>query len=1209
MNQFHGSGFNLYRCVILQLFRTTAQIFHYGIYVPCFKFLCLCVSRVRSPPRSPDSVLKLKLCPPLPFFPSSTCSQFNRSSFDKASRGEYHDQRKQLLSNSSPPPHYTLFESHLGSQAPSPTALESISRGPDGRFIVQPLPQSLSPSSKKNLKTDVLLSNGSVHGSGSNRSSFRDSPKSSIRSSEKDERKESPLAVDVPELSRPPASPGRVRAMARNFSRRGCFYSDDEQGSETLLERVSFYSDNSERKNSDSLRRYCMPGHTEELFSSLGRRTKLLDRDRSYHAGYQARQSDATDNSTLVSQLESELERESVNKCAQLAKEREEIEQELKTYAADQRHLSRVRRETRPSGTKSPQRDASKSEGEPVWKPQDVTIRQKSRAPGVTNRVSDYRRACYFGSTSSPLDRLPTARVQWDISPVTSVTSLIPVQSPHQTSSPGLTSETTEDSLAADSLRSPVTQNTSLGTLSPNITSETSVLCLETPDRANSPSSQEKSDACVKPNTEQSLKEKPQSADIVLKSKMPPAPSGTQVLDSPGRSFSATDERPECSSSAPSHQTGRTSEVGTTKRDFSPSSSSNLNYRHHEASAKAKDRETQEQEARCSLGFYSELEREGVRTRSRRSDKCLFSDSPSPVSTLTFVEEVESDQSQFSVPRMSDSLKAKPAAPSPQMSPNQTSAILEYLSLPGFIEMSVDEPVEEVPEADTTGQSSKLKPEKSVVAKPDVVPRNWEVHVQEKPGTSSSRAQNESVATAGSSIDVGKKQGHRRSSHVEPRVRFPDDARPASPCLEKTSKQLYDEKMKSRVGANSTGRPDSRLGSRSAHTLVSAAKGMADIVSRHTPGFVDKSEFSSEQPQRQASQGSRTNKIVSRINQAPVPFLKKSLSLGPCRTLSGVGQPRPFLKKSISLGSQRWEHFENPRTYISENCYWDEFPNLDAPMKSYSLGRMPSSLPRPAPCWREYVPFRRPSMGSLERPHHAQRSSYLTPTMYPPRPTSVSPMMEPPDPRQQAAVFPESSRWSPSYRDPLRSTQTQHQYIPLSTSIPLPHYQHWSEPRGESLRFVDSRRGPPRSYLPRGISWPSPYYSPFPPREEGSYRHPDRTMGRSGDYELRDGGRTSYASQSSGRGSAGLLRQSLSVTPTLLSSPETTEEHERHRAEMKLPRRRVKRWNTPTPGLTDTLEQLVSSWIYSCCQKKTLCQCLWFLSDRVLCISLEGTHQ
>uniref|UniRef100_A0A3B3TXU0 Protein turtle homolog A-like n=1 Tax=Poecilia latipinna TaxID=48699 RepID=A0A3B3TXU0_9TELE len=501
---------------------------------------------------------------------------------------------------------------------------------------------------------------------------------------------------------------------------------------------------------------------------------------------------------------------------------------------------------------------------------------------------------------------------------------------------------------------------------------------------------------------------------------------------------------------------------------------------------------------------------------------------------------------------------AKPAAPSPKMSPHQTSAILEYLSLPGFIEMSVDEPVEE---GQVTNATAKPTPkEELVVAKPDVVPRNWEVHVQENPQTPSSQKQGDPLGSADSSFDAYKTQGNRRSPQVTARVRFPDDPRPSSSGPEKTSKELYDEKTRIRAGNTCTGRPESRLGTRSAHTLFSAAKGMADIVSKHSQSCADSDEFLSEQPQRQASQGSRTNKIVSRITQAPVPFLRKSLSLGPCRTLSGMAQPRPYLKKSISLGSQRWEHFESPRPYVSEKCYWDEFPNPEVRVKSYSLGRTPPSFPRPGPCWREYIPLRRPSMGSLERPHHTQRSlaspSYLTP-LYPPRQTSMSPMLEPADPRRQAAIFPESSRWSPSFQDTLRSVQ--HQFIPMPTSSPLPYYQHWPDPRGEGLRHSDSRRGPPRSYLPRGISWPSPYYSAFPPREGDGYRHPERMMGRSGDAEFRDGGRASYASQSSGRGSAGLFRQSLSVTPTLLSSPETTEEQERHRAEMELAERRVKR--------------------------------------------------
>uniref|UniRef100_A0A3B4GNQ5 Protein turtle homolog A-like n=1 Tax=Pundamilia nyererei TaxID=303518 RepID=A0A3B4GNQ5_9CICH len=1063
--------------------------------------------RVRSPPRSPHSVLKLKLCPPLPFFPNSSCSQSDRSSFDRGSHGEYHDQRKQLLSNSSPPPHYTLFESHLGSQAPSPSALESISRGPDGRFIVQPLPEGSSPSNRKHLKKTVLQR--------SSRTSFRDSAKSSILSSEKDERKDSPLTVDVPELSRPPSSPGRVRAMARNFSRHGCFYSDDEQSSEP--------------------------------------------------SSYEPMESQLTNNSTLVSQLDSELERDNINKCVQLAKEREEMERELKSYTAEQRSRNRGRDEHQTNKTESPQRDEPESEEEPVWKPQDV--------------MSDYRRACYFGNTSSPMDRLPMSHIQWDISPVTSVTSLIPVQTPQETASPRprrprLCRETTEDSLAVDSSRSPVTQNTSLPTISPDVTSEPPSMCVDEPDRARSLSPQGDPDIYMKSINEQDIMEKTQHEDIAgRRSRHSYAYGGTHLWETAAKSPSLMSERPESSASSPCNQPERPADTDyTSTRDPSTSSYSTLPYEHHKVGPKAKGRETPVQDDRRSSGFYSDLEKEGIRARSRRSDRCLFSDSPSPISSLTLVEEAESDQSQFSVPRMSDSFKAKPTAQSPKMSPLQTSAILEYLSLPGFIEMSVDEPVEEV--TDSKGENSELKPEKSVVAKPDVVPKNWEVHVQENRETGSNQEavcfkQTHSAGAAEASFDTSKKQDYGRSRHGEARVRFPDDPKPFSPGPEKTSKQLYDEKTKIQVGNKSTYRPESRLGSRSAHTLYSAAKGMADIVSKHSQSFVDSSESLSEQSQRQASQGSRTNNIVSRINQAPVPFLKKSLSIGPCRTLSGMGQPRPFLKKSISLGPQRWEHFESPRTYISERCYWDEFPNPDVRVKSYSLGRTPPSLPRPGPSWREYVPFRRPSMGSLERPHHAQRSlaspSYLTPAAYLPRQTSVSPLMEPSDPRRQATVFPESSRWSPTYPEALRSVQ--HKYVPMPSSIPIPHYQHqhWAGSRGEGLKPMDSRRGPPRSYLPRGISWPSPYYAPFPPREGEIYRHPDRMMGRGGETEIREGreiregGRASYASQSSGRGSAGLFRQSLSITPTLLSSPETTEENERHRADMDLPERRAKR--------------------------------------------------
>ncbi|XP_056136078.1 protein turtle homolog A, partial [Lampris incognitus] len=993
----------------------------------------------RSPSHSPDSVLKLKLCPPLPFFPNSS-SQSDRSSFDKGSRGEYQDQRRQLLSNSSPPPHYTLFESHLGSQAPSPSALESISRGPDGRFIVQPLQEGSSPN-KNSIKKVILQRNGSASTPGSNRASFRDSPKSSTVSSERGDRKDSPITVDVPELSRPPSSPGRVKAMARNFSRHGCFYSDDEQGSEALLERASFYSDNSEKKPSDSLRKYRIPGHAEDLLPSLGRRPRLLDRDRDrqHHLGYQPieRESHLTNTSTLVSQLDSELDGDNISKCLKLAKEREEMERELESYMANMRTRSYGSEPHQSKNTESPHRDVAQSEEEPVWKPQDITFRQKHRPSGQTSRVSDYRRACYFGNTSSPMDRLPATHIQWDISPVTSVTSLIPVQLSRETTSPRpqhphkhSVRETMEDSLPVDTSYSPVTQNTSLPMLSPNTSENPPILGLGTPSRARSRSPQREPDIRHRKSmTQEDWGDKRHDVGVALK----PRAHGNQRFDLTVRNSSIDSERP-ASPAQPSTNTAQYSQSERTeavdypdRRYHSPSNYSTLPYDHNEGVAKAKDSEDQGRDDRQNSGFNTELERERVRAQSRRSDKCLFSDSLSPISPLTLVEECESDQSQFSVHRISESFKGKPAAPSSKMSPLQTSAILEYLSLPGFIEMSVDEPVDETELTDTTMQSSGLKPEKSPVAKPDIASKNCKVHSQENQEMNSN---------------------------------------PKTVSFEKTQN-------------------------------------------------VDQAESS----------------------------------------------------KSISLGSQKWQHVESPRTYISEKCYWDEFPNPDVRVKSYSLGRAPSSFPRPGPFWREYAPIRCPSIGSLHRLPHKQRSlaspSYLTPSMYPHRQTSVSSRLEPTDPRRQATVFPESSRWPISFQDSLRSAQ--HSYIPMPSSIPVPLHQHRPGSRCDGERPMDHSRGPPRSYLPRGNSWPSPYQAPFPPREVESHREPERMFGRGAETEIREGregGRASYASQSSGRGSVGLLRQSLSITPTLLSSPETTEESERHRFEMELRGRRAKRRNT-----------------------------------------------
>ncbi|XP_029618630.1 protein turtle homolog A [Salmo trutta] len=1192
----------------------------------------------RSPSDSPDSVLKIKFCPPLSFFPSSSSSQADRSSFNKGSRGEYQDQRRQLLSSSTPPPHYTLFESHLGGKAPSPSALESILRGPDGRFIVQPLPEA---STLSNMKTVFLQTqtNRGGSGTGSNRTSFRDSPKSSSLSSERGERKDSPLTVEVTELSKPPASPGRVRAMARNFSRHGCFYSDDEQGfSEALLERASFHSDRSEKRVCDSLKRY-RSGHPEDIFPSLGRTARLLERDRHHLADYQPmeRESQLTNASTLVSQIDtSEQKQDNLRKCLQLAKEREMMERELDNYTASQREREWEKEENQLEKATSPNKELGSSGAEdPIWKPQDITLRPKAhRASGQTHQLLDYRRACYFGNTSSPMDRLPSSYIQWDISPVTSVSSLVPVQSPLESTTPrsqnphqrhaGLAME---DSLHVDCSRYPVTQCTSPSQLSP--TSENPSISQGT-DRNVGRARSRSPDRTVEREqdmnrrrsmVEEGWRETKQPGGGALKPRSSFA-YGTQHLEPRAeRSVSAARVRATSSGqpypgTAPYSLSERTETMDDRERlNQIPSGYSTLPYELHKAGAKGKVRgDPIGDDPRSSLS-NPEQEREGVRARSRRSDRALFNDSPSQISPLTLLEACESDQSQFSAARISESFKNKPATQAPKMSPLQTSAILEYLSLPGFIEMSVDNPGDESELTDTACKSIEPQTETSLEGKPDVVPKNWDVHVQEKQEKSSSQntvsflENRHFVGPAGIS-KATEKPDYRYSLQVQARdsshsAAIPDRSKKLAPGSEYTGNYRYYEQSQPLISQKTTSseRPPTRIGLSPAQTLASAAKSMAEVVFKHTNTFAGKPESASEQSQRLHSQGNRTNKISSRIYQHPAPFIKKSLSIGPCRTLSGMGQPRPFIKKSISLGSQKWEHFERPRTYVSEKCYWDEFPNPDVQVKSYSLGRTPAySFSRPDPSWREGVQFRQPSVGSLEKPLNADRSlerprydrslasssyTYLSPSMYPPRQPPVSVRQDSSDPCRQASAYPDAAMSPVTYQDALRSVEQR--YVSMNSSIPqylprldqylprLDQYpprpdQYTPRPgmRGDYPRPMESKRGQPRPNLPRMYSWPSPYHGgPFPARDVDSHREAERGTGKGAGAEAemrdnREGGRASYASQSSGRGSVGLLRQSLSITPILLSSPETTEESEtqRHRAEMDLREWRKKRRNT-----------------------------------------------
>jgi len=247
-----------------------------------------------------------------------------------------------------------------------------------------------------------------------------------------------------------------------------------------------------------------------------------------------------------------------------------------------------------------------------------------------------------------------------------------------------------------------------------------------------------------------------------------------------------------------------------------------------------------------------------------------------------------------------------------------------------------------------------------LIDEPDVVPKIWEKDGQEHSGTNISH-QNGAVHDHRT---LHVPVGHHKPGSIpisEPCSQLEAQDTCVKSSISNTIKKGFSpskekEKSSEPLVSQSFGPQKQEVPLHGqAQTLINTAKSMAAIVSK-CPNSI------SEQYQRFQAQGDRTN----RIYPGPMPFMKKSVSIGPCRTISGVGQPRQFLKKSISLGS-RWEHFENPRAYISETCYKDTFPHPDIRLKSYSLGRTPTRYyPMSGPSWRGSVPFQPPNSHSLE---------------------------------------------------------------------------------------------------------------------------------------------------------------------------------------------------------------------------------------------------
>ncbi|XP_067254185.1 protein turtle homolog A isoform X4 [Chanodichthys erythropterus] len=262
---------------------------------------------------SPDNTLKQRLLPARPL--SYTSSSSNHSSLDKSTRSDCHAQRQNLLPQANPPSHHSLPESHLQRASLAPvSSVEYIQRGPDGRFIIQ-------ACENDNIVSSQIKRNPSQnsHQSSDGNRSFRIQKSQSLRSY-RDERKKPPfvLSVDLPPFRSDIPSSSRTQAMAKHLSLNGHYMPIPEQEFLNAPDQTSL--------SSDSSGSFLYP-HSE---STLGQ--KSLKQDTNHSAA-----------STLVLQMEHEREQGNLSRCLTLAREREELERELRKYTFDRNPSSHER--------------------------------------------------------------------------------------------------------------------------------------------------------------------------------------------------------------------------------------------------------------------------------------------------------------------------------------------------------------------------------------------------------------------------------------------------------------------------------------------------------------------------------------------------------------------------------------------------------------------------------------------------------------------------------------------------------------------------------------------------------------------------------------------------------------------------------------------------------------------------------------------------
>ncbi|KAF3702257.1 Protein turtle -like protein A [Channa argus] len=322
---------------------------------------------------SPDSVLKKSLLPASTLYPTTSSTTTTSSSFQtdcsSFSTENRHWQRNAL--------NYSRGRLSRAASSPISSAIELISRGPDGRFVL-PLydNDTLSVHSKKSISYDQpprVRRSVSLH-------------------SEWQARKEPPfvLSVDFPPCKpADPDSTSQICELDQQLPRYG--FLNQKASCDGFLDLSSLCSNNSLATISHPAREFTP---TFPVLPHI--------RSSNVHP--------STTASTLVLQMEHERERGNLTRCLKLAEEREELERELQKYTLERGSM----REMKNAHPEVGMREGGGNEY--VWEFKSSTL------PHRNSRSRE-------GNLALSPNPFSVASVDWEAHPIVSPPTLIPARS------------------------------------------------------------------------------------------------------------------------------------------------------------------------------------------------------------------------------------------------------------------------------------------------------------------------------------------------------------------------------------------------------------------------------------------------------------------------------------------------------------------------------------------------------------------------------------------------------------------------------------------------------------------------------------------------------------------------------------------------------------------------------------------------------------